>query len=107
MQESKNVIRNLMDSVQTFSLRRKRLQPVRHPGAIIQSEWLKPLGLSVFEFATIWEINPYVLYEIIEGDRPVDMIVAEKLQNAFNIPMSYWMQAQYDYDYVSGNEKNR
>lgn len=89
-----------MDSVQTFSLRQKRIRPIRHPGAILESEWLEPLGLSVYEFAIKWELNPYVLYEIIEGQRPLDVTTSSKLQQAFNVPACYWLQAQRDYDRV-------
>lgn len=98
MQGSKSVIDNFIASVQTLSIRRKLLRPLRHPGAILEAEWLRPLGLSVDEFAAIWEINPQILSEIVKGQRPIDAATSSKLQEAFNVPAAHWLQVQREYN---------
>jgi addiction module HigA family antidote len=98
LQESKRIMENFTASVQTLSLRRKLFRPVRHPGVILEAEWLKPLGVSVHEFAAIWDIDPQILHDIIKGKKPVDAAISSKLQDAFNIPATYWLQSQIEYN---------
>lgn len=77
---------------------------VTHPGYILGME-LKSRGLTQKVFATQIAIQQSHLSEIIKGKRNITEQLAEKLEEALNIPAEQWrrMQAKYDYKLKTAN----
>ena len=71
---------------------------ITHPGYILGLE-LKSRGLTQKVFATQIAIQQSHLSEIIKGKRNITEQLAEKLEEALNIPAEHWIQLQAKYDY--------
>lgn len=80
---------------------------ITHPGYILGLE-LKSRGLTQKVFATQIAIQQSHLSEIIKGKRNINEQLAEKLEEALNIPAEQWrqMQAKYDYKLKAANMKD-
>lgn len=78
-----------------------------HPGIRLKEE-LKSRGISQKDFASIINVPPSRLSELIKGKRSMTLSLAEKIQNVFFIPMSEWieMQAKYDVYVKSLNQES-
>ena len=78
-----------------------------HPGYFLGME-LKSQGLTQKVFATKIAIQQSHLSEIIKGKRNITEQLAEKLEEALNIPAEHWrqMQAKYDYKLKAANMKD-
>jgi antitoxin HigA-1 len=84
-------------SVTTTRKRRKAFAPV-HPGAVIEHDYLAPLGMSRYALAKALKITPARLGEIIRGKRAITPDTALRLARYFGTSAEFWigMQAQYD-----------
>ena len=80
-----------------------------HPGFILKTE-LRSRGITQKNLATMIDMQPSHLSEIIRGKRCITEMIANKLERVFHIPASYWMRIQLDYDYgtkiQNQNERN-
>ena len=77
---------------------------VIHPGRIILEEFLAPRGISVFRLAKEIGVSPRQIYEIVQGQRPVNKDIAHRLAHYFGMSERYWLDLQAGYD---GNRENR
>lgn len=80
---------------------------ITHPGYILGME-LKSRGLTQKVFAAQIAIQQSHLSEIIKGKRNITEQLAEKLEEALNIPAEQWrqLQAKYDYKLKAANLKD-
>lgn len=69
-----------------------------HPGEIIKSLCLDPLGLTITEAAQALDISRQKLSDIIKGRSGINPEMALRLSIAFNTTPESWsnQQAQYD-----------
>lgn len=67
-----------------------------HPGEILKSEFMEPMGVSGYELAKA--LNFPGIYEIVRGDRAVSADTAIRLGKYFGLPAQFWMNLQNDYD---------
>jgi addiction module HigA family antidote len=75
-----------------------------HPGTIILEEFLEPKGVSVFRLAKEIGVSPRHLYEIVQGQRPINADIAHRLAHYFGMSERYWLDLQARFD---GTRENR
>ncbi len=76
---------------------KKRLKPV-HPGEILRTEFLEPLGLSQYRVAKDTGVPPRRINEIVHEKRAVSADTALRLGRLFGTSAEFWMNLQALYD---------
>jgi addiction module HigA family antidote len=69
-----------------------------HPGRIIRSACLEPLGLSITEGAKILGVTRQTLTKIVNGKSGVSAEMAIRLAKAFGSSADVWVRMQASYD---------
>lgn len=67
-----------------------------HPGEILKTEFMEPLGVSAYALAKALHFPG--LYEIVRGDRAISADTAIRLGKYFGLPAQFWLNLQNDYD---------
>ena len=67
-----------------------------HPGEILKTEFMGPMGISAYALAKAL-LFPGV-YEIVRGDRAISADTAVRLGKYFGLPAQFWLNLQNDYD---------
>lgn len=70
-----------------------------HPGEILATMYLDPLGLTVTQAAAL-NMPRATLSEIVNGRRAVTPQTALKLQKAFNQPAAFWLSLQSAWELI-------
>lgn len=75
-----------------------RRLPTVHPGEILRNEFLRPLGISVYEFASALKVPRSRVNDIVRGRRAVTADTAMRFARYFGTTPNFWinLQAQYD-----------
>ena len=69
-----------------------------HPGRIVRSACLEPLGLSVTEGARILGVTRQTLTKIVNGKSGISAEMAIRLAKAFGSSADIWVRMQASYD---------
>jgi addiction module HigA family antidote len=69
-----------------------------HPGEILHSEFLEPLGLSARALALAIGVPPNRLSEIVAERRGITADTAMRLARHFSTTPEFWMNMQSGYD---------
>lgn len=72
--------------------------PNIHPGAVLQEEFLVPLGISQNALARAAGVPPRRINEIVLGKRGVSADTAIRLAAALGTSERFWLGLQADYD---------
>ncbi len=75
--------------------RAKRIFAV-HPGAILKTEFMEPMGVSAYALAKA--LNFPGIYEVVRGDRAISADTAVRLGKYLGLPAQFWLNLQNDYD---------
>jgi antitoxin HigA-1 len=67
-----------------------------HPGDILKTEFMEPMGVSGYELAKA--LNFPGIYEVVRGDRSISADTAIRLGKYFGLPAQFWLNLQNDYD---------
>src|SRR5208282_6879302 len=67
-----------------------------HPGEILKTEFMDPMGVSGYELAKA--LNFPGIYEIVRGERAISADTAVRLGKYFGLPAQFWLNLQNDYD---------
>ena len=67
-----------------------------HPGEILKTEFLEPMGVSAYELAKA--LNFPGIYEVVRGARAISADTAIRLGKYFGLPAQFWLNLQNDYD---------
>ena len=67
-----------------------------HPGDILKTEFMEPMGVSAYELAKA--LNFLGIYEVVRGDRAISADTAIRLGKYFGLPAQFWLNLQNDYD---------
>ena len=67
-----------------------------HPGEILKTEFMEPLGVSAYALAKALDFPG--IYEVVRGDRTISADTAIRLGKYFNVPAQFWLNLQNDYD---------
>jgi addiction module HigA family antidote len=69
-----------------------------HPGKIIREDYLKPLSMTINEFASVLGISRKTLSKIINERGAITPDMALRLSRAFNTTPDFWLNLQKNYD---------
>jgi len=69
-----------------------------HPGNIIREDYLKPLAITISEFALALGISRKTLSKILNGRGAITPDMALRLARAFNTTADLWLNLQKNYD---------
>ena len=75
---------------------KKHTKLAAHPGEILRTEFMEPMGLSAYRLAK--ELHLPGLYEIVREERAISADVALRLAKYFGTTPQFWMNLQSDYD---------
>ena len=67
-----------------------------HPGEILRTEFMEPMGVSGYALAKA--LNFPGIYDIVRGDRAITADTAVRLGKYFSLPAQFWLNLQNDYD---------
>ncbi|MBL0938500.1 MAG: HigA family addiction module antidote protein [Gemmatimonadaceae bacterium] len=74
-----------------------RLSPI-HPGEILRTEFLEPLGLSQYRVAQHLSVPPRRINEIVHGKRAITADTALRLGRYFGMSPQFWLNLQSRFD---------
>ena len=80
-----------------MSRTRKRLDPI-HPGEVLLTEFLEPLGLTQYRLAKSLKVPARRINEIVHGARAVSADTALRLARFFGTSDRFWLNLQAAYD---------
>jgi len=67
-----------------------------HPGEILKTEFMEPMGLSAYALAKA--LNFPGIYEVVREERAISAHTAIRLGKYFGLPAQFWLNLQNDYD---------
>jgi addiction module HigA family antidote len=67
-----------------------------HPGEILKTEFMDPMGLSAYALAKA--LNFPGIYEVVREERAISADTAIRLGKYFGLPAQFWLNLQNDYD---------
>ncbi len=67
-----------------------------HPGEILKTEFMEPMGVSAYELAKALGFPG--IYEVVRGGRAISADTAIRLGKYFGLPAQFWLNLQNDYD---------
>ena len=76
----------------------KRDFPPIHPGEILVTEFLEPMGISQYRLAKDIGVTPRRINEIVHGRRGITADTALRLGRFFNMEAQFWLNLQTHYD---------
>jgi addiction module HigA family antidote len=72
--------------------------PRVHPGEILRTEFLEPLGISQYRIAKDIGVTARRINEIVLGRRAITADTALRLARFFKMEAVYWLNLQAQYD---------
>ena len=82
-------------------------RPPTHPGEMLLTEFLEPLGIPQKEFAAHLGWTYARLNEIVNGHRGVSAESALAFADAFKIEAEFWLNLQRDWDLWHAMRKHK
>src|SRR4030043_1186 len=76
---------------------KKTIAPI-HPGEILQTEFLEPMGITQYRLAKCLRVPPRRINEIVHGKRSISADTALRLSRYFGTSERFWMNLQARYD---------
>lgn len=76
--------------------RRKQKTIAAHPGEILRTEFMEPMGISAYQLAKALHFTG--IYEIVREQRAISAEVGLRLGKYFGMTPQFWMNLQADYD---------
>ena len=67
-----------------------------HPGEILKTEFMDPMGISVYRLAK--DLGFAGIYDVVRGKRAISADTALRLGKYFGLPAQFWLNLQNDYD---------
>ena len=75
-----------------------RMKNPAHPGRIVRSACIEPLGLTVTAAAQVLGVTRQALNNVINGKSGISPVMAIRLTKAFGSTEETWLQMQMAYD---------
>jgi addiction module HigA family antidote len=69
-----------------------------HPGEILRSEFMEPLGLTGYRLAKELAVPAPRIGDLVRGKRAISADTALRLGIYFGLPAQFWMNLQNEYD---------
>ena len=74
------------------------IMPPVHPGEILLTEFLEPLGVSQYQLAKAVNVPARRINEIVHGQRRISADTALRLSRYFGTSERFWLNLQARYD---------
>ena len=74
------------------------IMPPVHPGEILLTEFLEPLGVSQYQLAKAVDVPARRINEIVHGQRRISADTALRLSRYFGTSERFWLNLQARYD---------
>lgn len=84
---------------------KKRDFPPIHPGEILVTEFLDPMGISQYRLAKDIGVTPRRINEIVHGRRAISADTALRLSHFFGMEAQFWLNLQSRYDMEVAREQ--
>ena len=78
-----------------------------HPGEILWEDYLKPLNISITEFAKQIGVSRKVLSEVINEKAGISPVMSLRLSKALNKTPQFWLTMQMNYDLFQVQKKSQ
>ncbi|MCE9520933.1 MAG: HigA family addiction module antidote protein [Alphaproteobacteria bacterium] len=78
-----------------------------HPGEVVRTLCLEPLGLSVTKAAEVLGVSRKALSELLNGKSGISAEMAVRLAKAFGGSTESWMRQQMIYDLAEVEKRSR
>jgi addiction module HigA family antidote len=69
-----------------------------HPGQILKTEFLDPMGISQYRIAKAIDVPPRRINEIVHGKRAISADTALRLSRALGVSDMFWINMQAHYN---------
>jgi addiction module HigA family antidote len=69
-----------------------------HPGEILLTEFLEPMGISQYRIAKAIDVPPRRINEIVHGKRGISADTGLRLSRALGLSDMFWINMQANYD---------
>ena len=69
-----------------------------HPGDILLTEFMEPLGLTAYRLAKDLHVPLPRIYDIVHGRRSITADTAHRLGIYFGLPPQFWLNLQNEHD---------
>ncbi len=86
---------------------RIRMETPVHPGALIKSEIIEPLGMSVTAAAHVLGVTRARLSNLLNEDSKLSSELALRIEKAFGVSMDTLMRMQNSYDIAQARKRER
>ena len=78
-----------------------------HPGDLIRTEVIEPLGLNIAQAAEVLRIRRATLSDLLRGKTALTPEMALRIEKAFGPDMDHLLQMQLAYDVAHTREHSR
>ena len=78
-----------------------------HPGPLIKTEVIEPLGLSLSKAAEILKVRRATLSDLLHGKATLTAEMALRIEKAFGPEMDHLLRMQLDYDLARTREQGK
>ena len=78
-----------------------------HPGDVIRTEIIIPLGLSVSKAAEILKVRRATLSDLLHGKAALTPEMALRIEKAFGPDMDHLLRMQLAYDVAKARQRSR
>ena len=82
----------------------KSEMPPVHPGEILRSLFMDPLGIGVKQMAQDLDVTPKTISALVNGHQGISIEMALRLSKAFGTSIDVWINMQRDYDLWKARE---
>lgn len=72
--------------------------PLVHPGEVLDSEFMQPLGLSAYALAAACHVPRTRIERLVRGETRLTADTALRLARYFSTSPQFWMNLQANYD---------
>ncbi len=69
-----------------------------HPGDILRTEFMAPMGLTAYRLAKELHVPLPRINDVVRGKRSISADTALRLGIYFGLPAQFWLNLQNDYD---------
>ena len=76
-----------------------------HPGKVVRTSFLEPLGISVTEGARALGVSRQALSNLVNGKSRMSVEMAVRLEKAFGFTARNWIYLQVTYDIAQARER--
>ena len=85
-------------------MRSRKLAPI-HPGEVLLSDFLEPLGVSQYRVARDISVPPRRINEIVHGKRAISADTALRLARYFGTNERFWLNLQARFDLETARDR--